>query len=138
MKISIEFNLILGAKIDGIPEPIIKENIPAPPPPAGERPAGIIKVPQKIEITQDSTGISGIYSHPVWGSVQATDVSWSPNHIAFTAPSGNDDKNGKTAYFNFSFTLSDSTDCVVGFAGGMAPFFRSFLPLEGIIITRSV
>lgn len=137
MKLKIEFNLILGDELSSIPAPVIKEGValppPPPPPPAGQK-LQVMKVPQSAVLSNESGEWTGIYTHPHWGSAAAIDVSVSDNHIAFSAPSGNDDKGGKPAYFNFAFTRADSTDSIVGFAGGRAPFFRSFLPVEGIVV----
>lgn len=134
MDILLEFNLILGETIESIPAPVPKPGVELPPPPpAADGPREILRVPQSILLKKTADGWTGVYTHPRWGEQEATDVSVSENHIAFTASSGNDDKNGQTALFSFSFVRSDSTDSVVGFAGGQAPFFRSFLPAEGRI-----
>ena len=137
MKMTIEFNLVLGAELSWLPQPTYREGNPAFQPDGKEKPAEIVRIPQKIELSRDGDQVTGLYTHPHWGTVQASDVSWTENHVAFTAPSGKDDKGGETAYFNFSFVLSDASDSVAGFTGGTSPFFRSFLPLEGRITERS-
>ena len=141
---TIEFNLVLGAELSWLPQPEYKDGNPGfhpdgrGKPAAGERKsAENVRIPQKIELIRDGDQVTGLYTHPHWGTVQASDVSWTENHVAFTAPSGKDDKGGETAYFNFSFVLSDASDSVAGFTGGTSPFFRSFLPLEGRITKRS-
>lgn len=136
MKLRIDFHLILGEQIPSIPAPVMKAGVELPPPPpaaAGEGPRPVVKIPQSVVLTEESGEWSGVYTHPHWGEVPATDISVSENHIAFSAPSGNDDKGGKPACFNFAFVRADSTDSVVGFTGGRAPFFRSYLPVEGVI-----
>ena len=136
MKLKLEFNLILGQDLESIPAPVIKPGAELPPPPPGDRPRGILKIPQTILLTEENGVWSGLYQHPHWGELPATEVSVAENHIAFTAPSGNDDKGGHPALFNFAFTRSDTTDSVVGFAGGREPFFRSYLPVEGIVTVQ--
>ena len=121
-------------KLPSIPAPVMKEGVARPPPPpadAGERP--VLKIPQSLVLSDETGGWKGVFTHPHWGEAPAIDISVSENHIAFSAPSGADDKGGKPAYFNFAFVRVDSTDHVVGFAGGRAPFFRSYLPAEGVL-----
>jgi hypothetical protein len=133
--IHLDFSLILGQPLESIPEPELLPGVELPPPPPAP-PAGeshpIQKIAQQIDLIQnDNGGWSGIYTHPIWGSVPAQEVSVSDNHIAFSAPSGNNDKGGRPALFHFAFVRVDSTNHVVGFSGGQAPYFRSFLPVEG-------
>lgn len=136
MTLELKFNLILGETISSIPAPVIKEKVtspPAPKPTSAENPP-ILKIPQSIVLTKRGHTWTGIYTHPTWGESAAIDISVSCNHIAFSALSGNDDKGGHPVYFNFAFARVDSSDSVVGFAGGRAPYFRSFLPVEGVLI----
>jgi hypothetical protein len=143
MKLKIDFNLLLGADIPGVPEPEIKPEFAASPgaehaaPPAGA-PKEVMKIPQSIEITDEGGKLTGWYTHPIWGRTEARDVCLSPagNCLSFAGRSGNDDKGGADSYFDIVISMSPATDCVVGFSAGQPPFFRSFLPIEGRITEK--
>ena len=120
----IGFNLVLGAEIPGFP----KNDFEAP-----DGAAGIIKIPMSIHIFEENGTLRGRFTHPHWGESEAVDIIKTDSLLAFAAESGNDDKGGKPVYFDYVFSLSTETKNVVGFSAGRAPYFRSFLPVEGVI-----
>lgn len=120
----IDFNLILGADIPGFPRSGF-DTLEG----AGE----LVKIHMFIRLFEDNGVLRGRFTHPHWGESEAIDIVKGDSFLAFAAESGNDDKGGKPVYFDYVLSLSSETDRVVGFSAGRAPFFRSYLPVEGII-----
>ena len=64
------------------------------------------------------------------GCQKIDDIVESEFSISFTAYAGS----AGVEIFRFVLMLSDSTAQIVGFAAGIKPFFRSFMPLSGQVI----
>lgn len=64
------------------------------------------------------------------GCQKIDDIVESEFSISFTAYAGSEG----VEIFRFVLMLSDSTAQIVGYAAGVKPFFRSFMPLSGRII----
>lgn len=63
------------------------------------------------------------------GCQKIDDIVESEFSISFTAYAGSEG----VEIFRFVLMLSDSTAQIVGYAAGVKPFFRSFMPLRGKI-----
>lgn len=124
---TIVFNLILGADIPGFPRSGFDTL---------ESAEELVKITMSIHLFEENGVLRGIFSHPHWGKSEAIDIVKGDSFLAFAAEFGNDDKGGKPVYFDYVLCLSSETDRVAGFSAGRAPYFRSYLPIEGVISER--
>lgn len=85
----------------------------------------------ELTVSEGPYGLRGILRSE-HGCQKIDDIVESPFSLSFTAFSGSEG----VEVFRYTLMFSDSTDQLVGFACGVKPFFRSFMPLRGKILER--
>ena len=88
---------------------------------------------QKFELTITETdGVLKGVLRSEHGCQKIDDIVESPFSLSFTAYSGSEG----VEIFRYVIAFSDSTDQLVGYACGIKPFFRSFMPVKGTILEK--
>ena len=140
----IYFNMCFARPIDGfptdiayregcVPEPDQDPGVPQLAP--GEAPkfsldenGNVKKQHFCLEFYEKDGELRGLFTSE-HGIQKVDDIVAGDFSVSFSAFSGSKG----VEVFHFSLLLSESTTQVVGFAGGIKPFFRGYMPLEGYV-----
>lgn len=150
------FNMCFAGPIDGFPVDLeyYEGCKPAPDvskgePPAGGAPGGpggpggakgsfamggpdengvVKKQHYELEFYEDKGQLKGILTSE-HGKQKVDDIVMSDFSVSFSAFAGSEG----VEVFHYVLMLSESSPQCVGFAGGIKPFFRGFMPLEGVV-----
>ena len=150
------FNMCFAGPINGFPTAVeyYEGCKPAPDLSKGEHPAGgpggpqggppagggaprmggpdangeIMKQHFELEFYEDKGETKGILLSE-HGMQKVDDIVMSDFSVSFSAFSGSEG----IEVFHFVLMLSESSPQCVGFAGGIKPFFRGYMPLEGVV-----
>lgn len=127
-----ELNLCLGAPIPGFPEiertpenPKMDGELP-PPPQSGEGMPEVRKIPHTIEFFEEDGVVKAIYTTPC-GKQKVDKVLWNDYCAAWEVYAGSEG----VELFHCVMIMSESTNAVWGFTGGVSPLFRGYTPFEG-------
>ncbi len=137
----ITFNMCFAGPIDGFPKsidyydgctPAVDGNGPAPKENfamGGPDENGVVKKQHyELELYYDHDQLKGILTSE-HGKQKIDDITLTDFAISFSAFAGSQG----VEVFHYVLMLSESTAQCVGFAGGIKPFFRGFMPLEGVV-----
>ena len=121
-----------GCKPEGPSGP--PQDAPAGPPAGGPEPGGgpAPEMPSQeylLTIEEKDGVLKGVLKSE-HGCQKIDDIVESEFSISFTAYAGSEG----VEIFRFVLMLSDSTAQIVGYAAGVRPFFRSFMPLCGKVL----
>lgn len=81
-----------------------------------------------LEFYEDKGETKGILTSE-HGKQKVDDIVMSDFSVSFSAFAGSEG----VEVFHFVLMLSESSHQCVGFAGGIKPFFRGYMPLEGVV-----
>ena len=139
----IRFNMCFSRPIDGFPTeidyrpgcvPEVDHSPGVPPMQPGETPkfdidesGNVRKQSFVLEFYEKNGEVRGLFTSE-HGIQKIDDIVLSDFSVSFSAYSGSKG----VEIFHFVLLLSESTPQVVGFAGGIKPFFRGYMPLEGV------
>jgi len=121
-----------GCKPEGPSGP--PQDAPAGPsaggPEHGDGPAPEMPVQEYLLTMEEKDGVIKGVLKSEHGCQKIDDIVESEFSISFTAYAGSEG----VEIFRFVLMLSDSTAQIVGYAAGIKPFFRSFMPLCGKVL----
>ena len=130
----IEFQMHFGLSLPGFamtPDSIDYYPGCKPEEPTGEPDAVQVLPKKEFELTiSEKNGILKGVLKSEHGCQKIDDIVESEFSISFTAYAGSEG----VEIFRFMLMLSDSTAQIVGYAAGVKPFFRSFMPLSGTVV----
>lgn len=137
----IQFTMIFGKGVDGFPAEVIYYDGYRPEtgadriPPPGTLPDGAPPRPKnqqfEVEFYEDRGELKALL-HSEHGIQKVDDVIYRDFSVSFSAYSGSEG----VEIFRFVLAISESTPQVVGFAYGIFPFFRGYMPVCGEITER--
>ena len=132
----IAFSMVFGQSLPGFAmTPASVDYLPGcKPSDPKDPPANASAVPpQEFELTlsECGQGLRGVLRSE-HGCQKIDDLVESPFSLSFTAFAGS----GGDELFRYVLAFSDSTDQLVGFACGIKPCFRSFMPVSGRILEK--
>ncbi|MBQ9268534.1 MAG: hypothetical protein IJ206_03340 [Oscillospiraceae bacterium] len=105
------------------------DGLPAGGPERGDGPAPVMPAQEYVLTMEEKDGVIKGVLKSEHGCQKIDDIVESEFAISFTAYAGSEG----VEIFRFVLMLSDSTAQIVGYAAGVKPFFRSFMPLSGRI-----
>ena len=103
---------------------------PAGGPERGDGPAPEMPAQDYLLTIEEKDGVLKGVLKSEHGCQKIDDIVESEFSISFTAYAGSEG----VEIFRFVLMLSDSTAQIVGYAAGVKPFFRSFMPLSGKVL----
>ena len=103
---------------------------PAGGPERGDGPAPEMPAQEYLLTMEEKGGVIKGVLKSEHGCQKIDDIVESEFSISFTAYAGSEG----VEIFRFVLMLSDSTAQIVGYAAGVKPFFRSFMPLCGKVL----
>ena len=103
---------------------------PAGGPERGDGPAPEMPAQEYLLTMEEKDGVIKGVLKSEHGCQKIDDIVESEFSISFTAYAGSEG----VEIFRFVLMLSDSTAQIVGYAAGVKPFFRSFMPLCGKVL----
>ena len=103
---------------------------PAGGPERGDGPAPEMPAQEYLLTMEEKAGVIKGVLKSEHGCQKIDDIVESEFSISFTAYAGSEG----VEIFRFVLMLSDSTAQIVGYAAGVKPFFRSFMPLCGKVL----
>ena len=123
-----ELNLCLGAPIPGFPE--IKISPENPKVDLSNIPPDVVKVPHSVEFFLEDGIMKAIYTTPR-GKQKVDKVTYNDYCAAWEVYAGSEG----VELFHCVMIMSESTDAVWGFTGGVSPLFRGYTPFEGVKVS---
>jgi hypothetical protein len=129
-----ELNICLGAPIPGFPQiEISPENpkVELPPQTGEKKDMEVRKIPHSVTFFRDDDDVmKAIYTTPR-GKQKVDKVLYNDYCAAWEVYAGSEG----VELFHCVMILSESTNAVWGFTGGVSPLFRGYSPFEGKKVT---
>ena len=119
-----------GCKPEGPSGPPQEGPAGGPGPQRGDGPAPEMPAQDYLLTIEEKDGVLKGVLKSEHGCQKIDDIVESEFSISFTAYAGSEG----VEIFRFVLMLSDSTAQIVGFAAGVKPFFRSYMPLCGKVL----